>query len=236
MLQSPPVQRARSIFTFLAIISFAIAVLYPLAYEFLNGMHFYAVHWDARGNHFGFHRPDPYSHDFRWGGPDYGPIRIIPVPPPWFMLLFVPAPMLWAWWHRQGNRQASRRWRTFAGACVLLPVYCVSWVAYLKDQGDLVVQTVAISAVLLAIYGLLYALARVIPAYVPRAEGRLQLGLCPRCGYDIHVTPNRCPECGTTIHRRPTAVSPTDQTANEALQALTTSPPNSADQTQESST
>jgi hypothetical protein len=29
-----------------------------------------------------------------------------------------------------------------------------------------------------------------------RRELRVMQGLCPRCGYDLHMTPLQCPECG----------------------------------------
>jgi hypothetical protein len=42
--------------------------------------------------------------------------------------------------------------------------------------------------------------------------------LCPRCGYDLHGSPNRCPECGMRRLRtgvRPAAYDPADDAADD---------------------
>jgi hypothetical protein len=79
-------------------------------------------------------------------------------------------------WHRCG--MAWQGWRSGGGAWIkqiVLPV----WLLQLATGG-----VVARWCVLL--FGRW------------RYENR-QLGLCPRCGYDVRATPERCSECGTVL-------------------------------------
>lgn len=51
-------------------------------------------------------------------------------------------------------------------------------------------------------YWLLCVLFSIIPAAVlirrRRHRGRVAVGHCAKCGYDLRATPDRCPECGTS--------------------------------------
>jgi hypothetical protein len=65
-----------------------------------------------------------------------------------------------------------------------------------------------VGAYLLSIFGPFFALfvmfglfgtAFVLSQKQAREESRINMGLCPRCGYDLRANNDRCPECGTAI-------------------------------------
>ena len=57
-------------------------------------------------------------------------------------------------------------------------------------------------------YWLPAAITALLPAYraasLLRRRRRKRLTLCPTCGYDLRMTPDRCPECGATPGTAPT--------------------------------
>jgi hypothetical protein len=63
-------------------------------------------------------------------------------------------------------------------------------------------------AYLLSIFGPLFAIVITAGLFATslalsrketRAEARMNMGLCPKCGYDLRASNDRCPECGTPI-------------------------------------
>ena len=97
---------------------------------------------------------------------------------------------------------------------LILGAFCFQWAFYCSELYD--VQNVGygywfskggrvceVSSVYFWVFVLcLLFLPALRRKYVERcALVRLAKGLCPKCGYDVRVTPERCSECGAVLLR-----------------------------------
>jgi hypothetical protein len=127
----------------------------------------------------------------------------------WIIVLNLAADLcVWTWPDRARTRPPpytnSGRMRLaeiHAGRLMLTAVFFYISVPFLDDAYR---SALLLAAILFLIVPPICKLPKTVRAN--RRNKRLEMGLCPACGYDLRASPDRCPECGSW-HGRPAHVS-----------------------------